>query len=64
MKEFTVTLGPLGGNGFRQPDRRSRWTLTVTVPAKSKNDARTQALRKTRTYLADRSVRIIRVREG
>jgi hypothetical protein len=62
MTEYRVTLVPFSKNVLQR--RNPRWRLTVTVEAKSKNDARTVALRKTRKYLEDRDVRIARVEEA
>lgn len=62
MTNYIVTIAPFS----RSPKYRKapRWTLRVHVPAKSRNDARPAALRKTRKWLEDRPVRIIRVEEA
>jgi hypothetical protein len=62
VTDYRVTLVPFSRSIITR--RSPRWTLTVNVQAKSKNDARTQALRKTRKYLEDRPVRVLRVQEG
>ena len=64
MKDYRVTVAPNERADFTPPDRRSRWTLTTIISAKSKNDARKSGLRRIRTYLADRAIRIVRVEEA
>ena len=56
MTSYRVRLAPLGWE--------SKWTLTVSVDAKSRTDARKRALDKARRYLADRQVRVVRVEEA
>ena len=58
MTDYRATIVPLSNR------HSTSWSLTVTVPAKSKNEARSEALRKTRRYLEDRTVRILRVQEA
>lgn len=55
MTTYRVRLGPA--------ERKPGWSLTLEVSAKSRNDARVQAIRKARPYLADRDIRIVRVTE-
>lgn len=62
MTNYIVTIAPFARSlKYRQ---RPKWTLRVNVQAKSRNDARPQALRKTRKYLEDRPVRILKVEEA
>lgn len=62
VNDYRVTIVPFSRNVLAR--RNPRWRLTVNVRAKSKNDARSEALRKTRKWLEDRPVRIARVVEA